>query len=142
MEDEKTLNCLQLAGNDPRDPSCAQMDTDETGNGSRNNELAVVTSEKGEGCNVVLSIETPLVGKDPTMSGGCSCDLKKLKSRMVTADSGIGKNEKIGHEKKLNRQDRIELGRLFQGAVSSHNCELAESLILLADPQTLNDAGS
>ncbi|GMI98740.1 hypothetical protein like AT3G59910 [Hibiscus trionum] len=34
----------------------------------------------------------------------------------------------------------IELGQLFQGAVSSHDWELAESLILSADPQTLNDA--
>ena len=59
---------------------------------------------------------------------------------MLIADSDVGKNEKIGHEKKLSRQDRIKLGRLFQGAVSSHDWELAESLISLADPQTLNDA--
>ncbi|KAL8503980.1 hypothetical protein ACS0TY_022637 [Phlomoides rotata] len=44
------------------------------------------------------------------------------------------------NERKLSRQDIIELGRLFQGAVSSHDCDLAESLILLAGPQTLNDA--
>ncbi|KAA8527221.1 hypothetical protein F0562_034682 [Nyssa sinensis] len=142
MEDEKIYNGLPLVVNEtnPRDPSCAQMDTDETANGSPNNEIAVFTSEKGEGSNVLFSRETPLVGKDPRMSGGSSWGAKKLKSRMVSADSEIGKNEIIGHEKKLNRQDRIELGRLFQGAVSSHDWELAESLILLADPQTLNDA--
>uniref|UniRef100_A0A0V0IUD3 Putative F-box/ankyrin repeat protein SKIP35-like n=1 Tax=Solanum chacoense TaxID=4108 RepID=A0A0V0IUD3_SOLCH len=59
---------------------------------------------------------------------------------MASSDGEIGKNEKSGAEKKLNRQERIELGRLFQGAVSCHDWELAESLILLADPQTLNDA--
>ncbi|KAJ1425221.1 ankyrin repeat protein SKIP35 isoform X1 [Sesbania bispinosa] len=49
-------------------------------------------------------------------------------------------NEKIVLEEKLCRQDRIKLGQLFQGAMSSHNWELAVSLILVADPQTLNDA--
>ncbi|XP_022874177.1 ankyrin repeat protein SKIP35-like [Olea europaea var. sylvestris] len=65
----------------------------------------------------------------------CSCGAEKLKSRLTASDSEPGKNEK-----KLSRQDRIEVGRFFQGAVSSHDWELAESLILLADPQTLNDA--
>ena len=32
------------------------------------------------------------------------------------------------------------MGQLFQGAVSSHDWERAESLIFLADPHTLNDA--
>ncbi|KAL0432832.1 UNVERIFIED_CONTAM: Ankyrin repeat protein SKIP35 [Sesamum latifolium] len=65
----------------------------------------------------------------------CSCGAEKLKSRLAASNSEPGKNGR-----KLSRQDRIELGRLFQGAVSSHDWELAESLILLADPQTLNDA--
>ena len=42
-------------------------------------------------------------------------------------------------EKKLGRQDRIELGRMFQAAVNSRDWELSERLILLADSQTLND---
>ncbi|KAL8482672.1 hypothetical protein ACS0TY_025635 [Phlomoides rotata] len=64
-----------------------------------------------------------------------NCNAVKLKSKLSASNSVGEKNER-----KLSRQDRIELGRLFQGAVSSHDCDLAESLILLTDPQTLNDA--
>lgn len=42
--------------------------------------------------------------------------------------------------KKLSRHERIELARMFQNAVSSHDWELAENLIVLADPHTLNDS--
>ncbi|OIT21693.1 PREDICTED: ankyrin repeat protein SKIP35-like isoform X1 [Nicotiana attenuata] len=93
---------------------------------------------KGEGSNgkVVFSREAPLVHNDDLIAGGCSCGVNKIKSRLENSDS---ENEKSVPEKKLSRQDRIELGRLFQGAVSGHDWELAESLILLADPQTLND---
>ncbi|KAM7489320.1 hypothetical protein LguiB_026804 [Lonicera macranthoides] len=131
----------------------AEMETRIDENGiidcSKNNDDVVVYElEKGEGSNgnVVFSREAPLVGKDQGISvggsGGCSCGgAKKLKSRLLAGtDLEPGKSEKIGQEKKLSRQDRIELGRLFQGAVSSHDWELAESLISLADPQTLNDA--
>ncbi|KAL3322535.1 hypothetical protein AABB24_039905 [Solanum stoloniferum] len=111
----------------------------------RNNENVVLPSEKGEGSNgnVVFSREAPLVHKDfrsSAVAGGCSCGVNKIKSGIANSDSELGKSEKSGLEKKLSRQDRIELGRLFQGAVSDHDWELAESLILLADPQTLNDA--
>ncbi|XP_009797824.1 ankyrin repeat protein SKIP35-like isoform X2 [Nicotiana sylvestris] len=93
---------------------------------------------KGEGSNgkVVFSREAPLVHYKDLIAGGCSCGVNKIKSRLENSDS---ENEKSVPEKKLSRQDRIELGRLFQGAVSGHDWELAESLILLADPQTLND---
>ncbi|KAL8491645.1 hypothetical protein ACS0TY_023296 [Phlomoides rotata] len=101
-------------------------------------EIVVFNSEKGEGGshgNVVFSREAPLVIKEDMSISSCSCGAEKLKSRLAASDSEPGKNGR-----KLSRQDRIELGRLFQGAVSSHGWELAESLILLADPQTLNDA--
>src|ERR1051325_7071253 len=79
-------------------------------------------TDKGQNSPLVFSREPPsFINKDSTMS-------KKLKSR----DSD--------DNKKLSRQDRVELGRLLQTAVSSHNWEFAESLILVADPQTLNDA--
>lgn len=93
---------------------------------------------RGEGSNgkVVFSREAPLVHNKDLIAGGCSCGVNKIKSRLENSDS---ENEKSVPEKKLSRQDRIELGRLFQGAVSGHDWELAESLILLADPQTLND---
>ncbi|CAL5348142.1 unnamed protein product [Camellia sinensis] len=110
------------------------------GTASPQNEMVDFTPEKGESSDVVFSREEPLVSKEPRVSSGCTCGAKKAKSGMLSEDSELSKNEKVGHEKKLSRQDRIELGRLFQGAVSSHDWELAESLIFLADPQTLNDA--
>lgn len=126
---------------------CFEMEVEscETGTLGVSNESVVFPSENGEGSNgnMVFSRESPLVRKDFRSSavvGGCNCGVNKLKARMASSDGEIGKNEKSGAEKKLNRQERIELGRLFQGAVSCHDWELAESLILLADPQTLNDA--
>ncbi|KAI4306363.1 hypothetical protein L6164_029646 [Bauhinia variegata] len=104
------------------------------------NENHGIASEKGEGSNVVFSREKPLMRKESSLSTPCCCNARKLKSRVVTIDSGLGNNDKIEMEKKLSKQDRIELGRLFQGAVSSHNWDRARSLILLADTQTLNDA--
>lgn len=121
--------------NNSQDPMFVEMEIEENGSDSPGNE-----SEQVEGSNVVFSREGPLVRKESRLSSLCCCSVKKLKSRDIATDSEVGKNEKFGHEKKLSRQDRIELGRLFQGAVSSHDWDLAESLILLADPQTLNDA--
>ncbi|KAL5648172.1 hypothetical protein ACJX0J_042527, partial [Zea mays] len=42
-------------------------------------------------------------------------------------------------ERKLSRQDRVELCRSFQLAVSSHDWESAEGLVGMADAQGLND---
>ncbi|KAI8004770.1 Ankyrin repeat protein SKIP35 [Camellia lanceoleosa] len=128
MEDEKK----SVMGSDGLDLA--------NGTASPQNEMVDFMPEKGESSDVVFSREEPLVSKEPRVSSGCTCGAKKVKSGMLSEDSELSKNEKVGHEKKLSRQDRIELGRLFQGAVSSHDWELAESLIFLADPQTLNDA--
>ena len=78
------------------------------------------TVEKGEGSGVVFAREAPLIGK-------CSGDVDVLEKGS------------LGKEKKLSRQDRIELGRLFQNATSSQDWELSERMIDLADLQTLND---
>lgn len=99
-------------------------------------EMDALYWENGEGSTVIFPRESP----DGKTSGCCACTAKKLKSRLVGDKSELGKKwEKVTDEKKLSRQDRIELGRMFQSAVSSHDWELAESLIQLADPQTLND---
>ncbi|PHT39633.1 Ankyrin repeat protein SKIP35 [Capsicum baccatum] len=128
---------------------CFGMEVESCENGGTpgvSNEIVGFPSENGEGSNgnVVFSGESPIVCKDFRSSavvvGGCNCGVNKLKARLASSDGEIGKNEKSRHEKKLNRQERIELGRLFQGAVSCHDWELAESLILRADPQTLNDS--
>ncbi|GKV06192.1 hypothetical protein SLEP1_g18107 [Rubroshorea leprosula] len=124
----------------PEEPLHTEMETEGAETETPKNEIRGFLQEKGEGSNVVFSREAPLISKESRTAGGCSCGVKKLKSREVVANSELGKKEKSGHEKKLSKQDRIELGRLFQGAISSHDWELAESLILSADPQTLNDA--
>ncbi|KAM3270424.1 ankyrin repeat protein SKIP35 [Capsicum chacoense] len=128
---------------------CFGMEVESCENGGTpgvSNEIIGFPSENGEGSNgnVVFSGESPIVCKDFRSSavvvGGCNCGVNKLKARLASSDGEIGKNEKSRHEKKLNRQERIELGRLFQRAVSCHDWEIAESLILRADPQTLNDS--
>ncbi|KAK1379454.1 Ankyrin repeat protein SKIP35 [Heracleum sosnowskyi] len=69
----------------------------------------------------------------------CTCEAsKKLKSGPETSESEPSNCDNGATEKKLSRQDRIELGRMFHAAVGCHNWELAESLIVLADPQILN----
>lgn len=125
--------------NPSEDLLCSEMETDVNGFGSLKDDGEALTSEKGEGSHAVFSKEAPLLSKDPRISSNCSCS-KKLKSRMSVTELEHRKKDRNGQERKLSRQDRIELGRMFQGAVSSHDWELAESLILLADPQTLNDA--
>ncbi|GER34201.1 ankyrin repeat family protein [Striga asiatica] len=125
------------------EPQCSEMEmlemeTVDSGKGKHKTEVVDFSSKKGEEGshgNVVFSRESPLVTKDDFSMSSCSCGAEKLKSRLAASESEPGK-----HGRKLSRQDRIELGRLFQGAVSTHDWELAESLILLADPQTLNDA--
>ncbi|KAB1994602.1 hypothetical protein ES319_D13G110100v1 [Gossypium barbadense] len=122
------------------EPWFTGMDTEETEIGQPNSEIQGFRLEKGEASNMVFSTEAPLVIKESSTSGSCSCSLKKIKSTVAAKGSEFCQKDKSGHDKKLSRQCRIELGQLFQGAVSSHDWELAESLILSADPQTLNDA--
>ncbi|MQL92992.1 hypothetical protein Taro_025629 [Colocasia esculenta] len=123
----------------------SEMEMDETGGvAGPDDGCEPLKQEKGEGSNVVFSREAPLLNKDSEIHGRCSCSGKKLRSRAlcISDDSQVRKKDKDKDmpDRKLSRQDRMELGRMFQGAVSSHDWELAESLILLADPQTLNDA--
>ncbi|CAA6660262.1 unnamed protein product [Spirodela intermedia] len=101
--------------------------------------------EDGEGSHhVVLSRDPSLLNRDLEIHGRSGCDDRKIRSRALASpdDSQVQRRGKDKHvqERKLSRQDRIELGRMFQAAVNSHDWELSESLILLADPQTLNDA--
>ncbi|NP_001312809.1 ankyrin repeat protein SKIP35-like isoform X1 [Nicotiana tabacum] len=140
MEEDRIESGIKI---NTEESQCFEMEVESCETG-----IPGLSNENGEGShgNVVFSRESPLVSKDFRSSaivgggGGCNCGVNKLKARLSSSDCEVGKNEKSGHEKKLNRQERIELGRLFQGAVSCHDWELAESLILLADPLTLNDA--
>ncbi|KAK9139007.1 hypothetical protein Sjap_009601 [Stephania japonica] len=150
MERESLLLCegdgdkLNLVGQSSTEEGyfCASMEMDVNGTASPKHVPESLASDNGEGSNVVYSRESPLLSKESRTSGGCcSCTTaKKLKSRACLADFDLCKKEKIGCDKKLSRHERIELGRMFQNALSSHDWELAENLIFLADPQTLNDA--
>ncbi|CAD6257764.1 unnamed protein product [Miscanthus lutarioriparius] len=90
------------------------------------------------------SKESPLPPMDSKNSKGCVAK----KRRSVSADFGeeldldLGNGEESGaqqEERKLSRQDRVELCRSFQHAVSSHDWETAEGLVGMADAQGLND---
>lgn len=117
----------------------SEMEIDYSGTESPKFEIESKISELGEGSNVVFAREGPLYMEDAGMSKVGCYGAKKQKSKVVTMGSQVGKKGNAGNEKKLSRQDRIELGKLFQSAVSSHDWELAESLILFGDPLTLND---
>ncbi|KAL8142460.1 hypothetical protein V2J09_015492 [Rumex salicifolius] len=90
--------------------------------------------EHGERSNVVFPREGPLSGVSKI-----GCHVADTHQSKLVKVSKIGKTDEATNEKKLSRQDRIELGKLFQGAVSSHDWELAEKFVFLADPPTLND---
>uniref|UniRef100_A0A2P2MQP2 Ankyrin repeat protein SKIP35 n=1 Tax=Rhizophora mucronata TaxID=61149 RepID=A0A2P2MQP2_RHIMU len=118
----------------------AEMETQKSETLSTKNEILLFTSDEGKGSNVVFSKEAPLTSEESRKPGVCGFSAKKHKPHVIGTEPDIGKKENLDHDKRLSRQDRNELGRLFQGAVSSHDWELAESLILLGNPQTLNDA--
>jgi len=142
LVEEKESMHLVKEGNLEERP-CSEMEIDDNGVRENANEnVESPSSEKGEGSNVVFSRESPLLTKNPQVSKG----YKRKKPRLRASDSAEEECEtrrkvkdKSKQEKKLSRQERVELGRMFQVAVSSHDLEHAESLILLADPQTLND---
>lgn len=137
VEEQDTMHLVKEGNFD--DQQCSEMEIDDDSNEG----IESLAPEKGEGSNVVFSRESPLLDKDPQVSKG----YKGKKPRLRASDSAEEEcqnrrkvKDKSKQEKKLSRQERIELGRMFQGAVSSHDWEHAEGLILLADPQTLNDA--
>ncbi|PKA66729.1 F-box/ankyrin repeat protein SKIP35 [Apostasia shenzhenica] len=127
------------------DPLCSEMEIDENGSvGSSDADDLSLTPEKGEGSDPGFSREASLHNKSPRFSKNHGSEAKPFRLRVSESTEEIQyrkkDKEKSKQERKLSRQDRIELGRMFQGAVSSHDWELAESLILLADSQCLNDA--
>lgn len=121
-----------------------EIKTDEVETAIVKDETVVYTLEKGEASNgtMVFSKEGPLVNGDPPrLFGGCSWRASEIvKSRLATSVLELGDTAKVSQEIKFSRKDRIEFGCMLQGALCSHDWERAEFLILLADPQTLNDA--
>ncbi|KAG0493217.1 hypothetical protein HPP92_004211 [Vanilla planifolia] len=120
------------------------MDIDDVGVEGTCTDEIVLTQERGEGSNTGSMIEASSQSEIPQVSKNSACVAGKFRLRvsepMEESERRKKDKEKYKQDKRLSRQDRIELGRMFQGAVSAHDWELAESLILLADLQTLNDA--
>ncbi|RWW26969.1 hypothetical protein BHE74_00004378 [Ensete ventricosum] len=125
----------------PEDILCSEMEMDENENGVIGcaDGSTGFEGEMGEESNVVFSREAPILTNGSLISKGHCCGSKVRSKSSELMESEVQRKDKSKQEKKLSRQERIELGRLFQGAVSSQDLELAENLILLADPQTLND---
>ncbi|KAL8104545.1 ankyrin repeat protein SKIP35-like [Apium graveolens] len=138
MEDKEALVELTLINNFMPVDECTTMKIDEAGNGSMKNEQGEASDR-----NLVFSTEDLMVtdGHSEMFVSSCTCGAtKKLKSGPGTSESEPCNSVNGATKKKRSRQDRIELGRMFLAAVSCHDWELAESLIVLADPQTLNSS--
>lgn len=106
-------------------------------------EPAVAESGEVDGSNG-SSKECPLTPRDSMTS---KVPLAK-EPRSVSTDFGDELDLELGsgepepgrqQERKLSRQDRLELNRLFQHAVSAHDWECADGLLATADAQGLND---
>ncbi|TVU03620.1 hypothetical protein EJB05_28549 [Eragrostis curvula] len=90
------------------------------------------------------SKERPLPLKDSKNTKSCVAK----KPRSVSSDFGEELDLELGNgdrdsgrqqERKLTKQDRVELSRLFQQKVSSHDWRGAEGLVGMADAHGLND---
>ncbi|KAL9233137.1 hypothetical protein vseg_008169 [Gypsophila vaccaria] len=95
--------------------------------------------ELGEGSDVIFVREGSLHDDGSEMSKVSPFGAKKQKLKVAAAGSVVEKKGGVESERKLSRQDRIELGKRLQSLLSSYEWDLAEMLIRSADPQTLND---
>lgn len=115
---------------------CPQMEKDENKMLENQNEKSHVLEKEGEASSMGLSVEenkgTSLVYK---------CNAKKHKFESTTIQGFEGQRKDKGRERRrLSRQERIELGRKFQEAVSIFNWVVARRLIVGVEMQILNDA--
>lgn len=113
----------------------SEMDMDEPGGAA----AAAADANNGAG-----SKDCPLPPPPPKTAKACAA---AKKPRSVSSDFGEeldleqfgAKQQQQQQERKLSRQDRVELSRSFQHAVSSHDWDGAEALVRRADAQGLND---
>jgi hypothetical protein len=102
------------------DPSRSNMEID-----GFEGKIVPDTSDKGEESktsNVIFSRENPLISKE-------AADLIQPQSSYSLSESP---------EKKIYRYGRNQLGRSYHLAIISHNWDMADSLVAMADVQTLN----
>lgn len=101
-------------------PSCSNMEIDEF-----EDKIGPDSSDKGDESktsNVIFSRENPLISTKAD-------DLIQPQSSYSLSESP---------EKKIYRYGRNQLGRSYHLAIISHNWDMAESLVTMADVQTLN----
>lgn len=133
-----TGNCLvETESSATPNPVCSGIDSDNQ-LGHRNN-AGTGIGERGESsCGYSSGGE---IGVSPKIRGSTNGpNHRNIVHFRTEHDSELGRQDKVGEDSKRSRQDKAELGRSFQSAVSSHDWALAESLIPLADTQRLNDA--
>lgn len=101
-----------------------------------------VLEKDGEASNMVLSRETQVPIEDNNGTAAvCRCSAKKHKLEASTIQGfQAQRKDKARERRRLNRQERIELGRKFQEAVSTFDWDAARRLITGVDTQILNDA--
>lgn len=144
--EERVVKEMQLDDNNsPLEVEMEEIE-DSVNNNSKNSRdhcTYALSIEKGEGSNVVFSRESPLVAKDRRSAKAPNCNTKKPKSMAFSSIHECDPSRKVSdqnrQDKRLSRHERIRLGQLFRGAVSSRDWGLAESLTPLADAQALND---
>ncbi|GJN06620.1 hypothetical protein PR202_ga24369 [Eleusine coracana subsp. coracana] len=104
------------------------------------------STESGSAMNAIngSSKERPLPPRDSkNFKGSVAKKPRSVSSDFVDElDLELGNGDKESdkqQEKNMSRQDRVELSRCFQRAVSLHDWKSAESLVEMADAHSLND---
>ncbi|KAG0497273.1 hypothetical protein HPP92_001964 [Vanilla planifolia] len=98
--------------------------------------------EEGEASGVAVSCITPVSveeNKETNLVHRCSSKKHKSESSFMLENLEVEKKDKR-EGRRTSRQERIEHGRSFQEAVSSHDWDFAQRLIMGVDLQILNDA--
>ncbi|KAK3118661.1 hypothetical protein QOZ80_9BG0703480 [Eleusine coracana subsp. coracana] len=104
------------------------------------------STESGSAMDAIngSSKERPLPPRDSkNFKGSVAKKPRSVSSDFVDElDLELGNGDKESdkqQEKNMSRQDRVELSRCFQHAVSLHDWKSAESLVEMADAHSLND---
>lgn len=96
----------------------------------------------GEASSMGFSRETQVPiedNKGTAVAYRCSTKKHKLEASTIQGFE-TQRKDKARERRRLNRQERIELGRKFQEAVSTFDWDVARRLIMGVDTQILNDA--
>ncbi|KAH0469476.1 hypothetical protein IEQ34_001034 [Dendrobium chrysotoxum] len=127
--------------NQLEEPFCSHVEKDENRFLGNQDEQSHVLEKEGEASSMGLSKETPVSIEDNKGTTGVyRYSTKKHKFVSSTIQGFDVQRKDKARERRLNRQERIELGRKFQEAVSIFDWDVAQRLIMGVDIQILNDA--